>query len=85
MLLLYCQTVSRLVADRFFVRGPLGDHYLSAIGTARNEDDRFMPSRRSSGHGYRLRFSLTVASRRVSSRVSASSAKMMPAAATRIP
>lgn len=56
VLLLYRQTVSRLVADGYFVRGPLGDHYLSAIGTARSEGDRFMPAQGSSGHGYRLRF-----------------------------
>jgi len=56
VLLLYRETVSRLVADGYFVQGPLGDHYLSAIGTVYGKDDRFMPKLRSSGHGYRLRF-----------------------------
>jgi hypothetical protein len=56
VLMFFRQTVSRLVSDRYFVQGPLGDHYLSAVGTARNADDRFMPTRPSSGHGYRLRF-----------------------------
>jgi len=56
VLLLYRETVSRLVSDGYFVQGPLGDHYLSAVGTAGTEDDRFMPKLASSGHGYRLRF-----------------------------
>lgn len=56
VLLLYRDTVSRLVSDGYFVQGPLGDHYLSAIGTVHDKDDRFMPKLRSSGHGYRLRF-----------------------------
>lgn len=56
VLLLYRDTVSKLVSDGYFVQGPLGDHYLSAIGTVRDKDDRFMPKLRSSGHGYRLRF-----------------------------
>lgn len=38
------------------MQGPLGDHYLSTVGPARSEDDRFTPKLDSSGHGYRLRF-----------------------------
>ncbi|MBU0927422.1 MAG: DUF4469 domain-containing protein [Spirochaetes bacterium] len=53
---LLSETVSSLVADGMFVKTPLGDYYLSAVGTAKAADDRFEPRTASSGHGLRLRF-----------------------------
>lgn len=53
---LLAETVSDLVSDGKFVKTPLGDFYLSAIGTIDDPGDSFSPSKERSGHGVRLRF-----------------------------
>lgn len=53
---LLTETISSLVADGEFVKTPLGDFYLTAVGTADSESEPFTPRRKSSGHGFRLRF-----------------------------
>lgn len=53
---LMTEIVSDLVADGKFVKTPLGDFYLSAIGTIDHPEDSFNPGDEESGHGVRLRF-----------------------------
>jgi hypothetical protein len=53
---LLTETISNLVADGNFVKTPLGDFYLTAVGTANSEGEPFAPNRASNGHGFRLRF-----------------------------
>ncbi len=53
---LLAETISELVSDGKFVKTPLGDFYLSAVGTVDNPDDSFSPNKPLSGHGVRLRF-----------------------------
>ena len=53
---LFAQTVSGLVADGKFVKGPLGDYYLCAVGTIGESSEAFNLSSGRGGHGLRLRF-----------------------------
>lgn len=53
---LLTETVSSLVAEGKFVKTPLGDYYLCAVGTADGPGDPFTPNSPGSGHGLRLRF-----------------------------
>jgi hypothetical protein len=52
---LLTETISALVADGNFVKTPLGDFYLCAVGTGDQPDDPFTPDNERSGHGVRLR------------------------------
>jgi len=53
---LFSQTVSSLVADGKFVKGPLGDYYLCAVGTIDSPSETFNLDSGKGGHGLRLRF-----------------------------
>ncbi len=53
---LFAQTVSSLVADGQFVKGPLGDYYLCAAGTIDSPSETFNLDSGRGGHVLRLRF-----------------------------
>ncbi|MGD9938924.1 MAG: DNA-binding domain-containing protein [Clostridia bacterium] len=53
---LLTETISSLVSDGNFVKTPLGDFYLTAVGTADSEGEPFIPNRPANGQGFRLRF-----------------------------
>lgn len=53
---LLTETIAALVAEGKFVKTPLGDFYLCAVGTIDKPGEAFTPGRAESGHGFRLRF-----------------------------
>ena len=55
-IILLAETIARQVGDGNFVKTPLDDFYLTAVGMAENETTPFTPCKATSGHGYRLRF-----------------------------